>query len=438
MRGLRQFVEIDLLAQRHPASVDADDFAPSVLIGDADHDLAVEAAGPSQRLVDRVGAIGGGDHDQIGACLQPVHQRQQLRDEPFFRFTGHPVALGSNGIDLVDEHDRGRAAARLLEHLAQPLLALAITRAHDFRAVDDEEAGVAFIGDGLGEARLAGARRTMQQHALGRIDTEADEQFRVAQRQFDHLAQLLDSIGHAADIVVVHHRAAAVRLLEFGAQFDLGILVDVDDAFGDCRNHGQADLGERVCGCVEQAANLRGHIVDRLLPGGGHQIARDQRLAEEVALQRLCRALEPHFAHCRGEHDARSGTRLRGGDGDMFARADFGIAALETIQPDHVQCLVFLVGGHGDGGGGALAGDLEHIALGHPQRLESAARQPGDALAAFILPCRRNLQPDRLVSYRRFPVGHSRVPRSNFGPGLILAQYACGEREMGCRRLLVK
>ena len=44
-------------------------------------DLAVEAAGAAQRLVDRLGPVGGGDDDQILPRLEPVHQRQQLGDE---------------------------------------------------------------------------------------------------------------------------------------------------------------------------------------------------------------------------------------------------------------------------------------------------------------------------------------------------------------------
>jgi hypothetical protein len=36
------------------------------------------------------------------------------------------------------------------------------------------------------------------------------------------------------------------RFLEFLAQFDFGVLVDVDDALGRGRDHGQADLRERI------------------------------------------------------------------------------------------------------------------------------------------------------------------------------------------------
>ena len=104
--------------------MDAEDLAPAALVGHADDDLAVEPAGPAQRLVDRLGAVGRGDHDEIGARLQPVHQRQQLRDEALLGLARHLAALGRDRIDLVDEDDRRRGLGRFLEHLAQPLFAI--------------------------------------------------------------------------------------------------------------------------------------------------------------------------------------------------------------------------------------------------------------------------------------------------------------------------
>ena len=163
-----------------------------LLVRNADHDLAVEAAGAAKRLVDRLGAVGGGDDDEVLARLQAVEQRQQLRDQPFLGLAGDLAALGRDRIDLVDEDDRGRRLAGRLEDVAQLLLALAIGRAHDLGPGDVEEGGVAFVGDRAGEPGLAGAGRAVQQHALGRIDAEPLEDFGIAQGQLDHLAQLVD------------------------------------------------------------------------------------------------------------------------------------------------------------------------------------------------------------------------------------------------------
>ena len=103
---------------------------------------------------------------------------------------------------------------------------------------DVEEVGVALVGDGAGEPGLAGAGRAVEQHALGRIDAEPLEDLGIAQRQLDHLAQLVDGRADAAEIVIGDVGAAGLLGLGiFGAKLDLGIGVDVDDALG----HGRDD-----------------------------------------------------------------------------------------------------------------------------------------------------------------------------------------------------
>ena len=184
--------QLDPFRQRHAAGVDAEDLAAAAFVGHADHDLAIEAARPAQRLVERLGPVGGGDDDQILARLEAVEQGQQLRDQPFLGLAGDLAALGRDRIDLVDEDDRRRPLRRLLEELAQPLFALAISGAHDFGAGDMEEIGVALVGDRAREPRLAGAGRAVEEDAARRIDAEPLENLGIAQRQLDHLAELVD------------------------------------------------------------------------------------------------------------------------------------------------------------------------------------------------------------------------------------------------------
>ena len=198
----RQIIEVDVGRQRHAAGVDAEDLAAAGLVGDSDDDLAVEPAGAAKRFVERFGPVGRGDHHRVLPRLDPVEQGQQLRDQPLFGLAGDLAALGRDRIDLVDEDDRRRGLRRSLENLAQPPLALAIGRAHDFGPVDQEELGRAFIRDRARQQGLAGAGRAVQQHALGRIDAEPLEQLGMAQRQLDHLAQRVDRVAHAAQVVI--------------------------------------------------------------------------------------------------------------------------------------------------------------------------------------------------------------------------------------------
>ncbi len=373
------------------------DLAPPAFIGHANHDFTVKPAGATQRLVQRIGAIGCGDDDNVRTRLQPVHQRQQLGDQPLFRLAWRAGAFGRDRIDLVDEDDRWRGLARFLEHLAQAALAFAIGAAHDFRAVDGEEAGIAFIGDRAGQPGLAGARRAMQQHALGRIDAKAGEQFRIAQRQFHHFAQLADGIAHAADIVIIDVAPAATGFLIFLAQLYLGIFIDMDDALGAGGNHAQANLGKGIGRGVEHPRHFGRHVAHLGLPGGGDQIARQQRTAKEIALQCLRRALQPHLALGRGKDHALRRTRFGLADLDMIARANLGIGALQPVEPDYLNPFILGIGQNRAGGGGALAGNLDRIAFGDAQRDHCRLGQPGNAMAAFFLPRRCNLQPHGLV-----------------------------------------
>ena len=397
--GARQFLQVDTLGQRHPAGMDAQDLAPPALVGHAHHDLAVEATGTAQRLVDRVGPVGCSDDHQVRARVQPVHQRQQLRDKALFRLAMDFAALGRDRIDLVDEDDRGRRLGRFLEHFAQVLLALAISRAHDFRAVDGEEAGLTLARHRARKARLAGSRRAVQQHALGRIDAQAGEQFGIAQGQFHHLAQLADGVAHAAHVVIIDVGAAAARLLVFGSQLDFGVLVDVHDALGHRRDDRQADLRQREGRGIEHLAQLRRHVapVDLLLSSGGDKVARHQRTPCKVALQSRGWPLQTQVA-LRGREDhalRRAGFDLS--NFYMFTRADICVCALQAVEPDQFQPLVLGIGQHGTRGGAALADDLDHVAFGHAKPAHHRAADARDAVPAFFLSRSCDLKPDRLA-----------------------------------------
>jgi hypothetical protein len=285
--------------------VDAEDLAPSAFVGNAHDDLAVEPAGTPQRLIDCFGAVGRGDHDDVGARFQPVHQRQQLRDEALLRLARHLPALRRDRIDLVDEHDRRRGLGGFLEHLPQLAFRFAIRRAHDLGPVDQEEFGCGFVGDRACEAGLAGSGWPVQQNALGRIDAKPLEQFGIAQGQLDHLAELVDRRAHPADVVISDVGTARfLGLLIFGAKLDLGGLVDMHHALGHGRNHRKTDLLQRIGGRAQHVLDTRRHVVDALLPCGRDDVALAQRPPEEGPLERVGRALQSQILLCGREHDA--------------------------------------------------------------------------------------------------------------------------------------
>ena len=170
---------------------------------------------------------------------------------------------------------------------------------------------VALVGDGARQAGLAGAGRAVEQHALGRIDAEALEQFGVAQRQLDHLAQRVDGVLHPAEVVIGDVGAALARLPSTNSEqhFDLTVLSSMwTIPRGTVETTVEAHFLQREGGGIEQLPDMLGHVgVDPLMAGGGDDVALGERAAFEAALQRRSRALQADVVLCRCEDDAGGG-----------------------------------------------------------------------------------------------------------------------------------
>ena len=220
----------------------------------------------------------------------------------------------------------------------------------------------------------------MEQHALGRLDPQPLEQFRIAQRQLDHLAQLVDRRRHAADIVIRDVGPPRVaRLLIFGAQLDLGILVDMDDALGRGGNHHQPDFLQRIGRGVDELRHIGRHVLHPLMPGGRHDIALAQGAVEEGALQRIGRALQPQILLRGGKDDAGRRFRFGAPHLDIIARADPGIGALQPVDAHDLQPLVVGIGADSAGGGVLLADDFHDVAVRDARCGHERAREVRDA-----------------------------------------------------------
>ncbi len=272
-----------------------------------------------------------------------------------------------------------------------------------------EEFGVALVGDRAREPRLAGAGRAVEQHALGRLDAEPLEQFGIAQRQLDHLADLVDRVAQSAEIVIGDVGAARLLgLLIFGAQLDLGGLVDMDDALGRRRDDDETHLLQRISGAVEHLAQLRRQILLRhaLLARRRDDIARGHRLHLEAALERAARSLEPQILLRGREHDALRRLALDLAHLDIVARADARIGALEPVEAQDIEPLVLGIGQHRARRRRALADDLDDVALEHAERLHRAAGQAREAVAAVVGSRIGDLQLGRACIGGQVEIGH--------------------------------
>src|SRR5204862_2753483 len=99
-------------------------------------------------------------------------------------------ARGADGVELVDEDDRGRVLPRFLEQLANSRGAEAGEHLDERRGALQVKARSGFARDRLGEERLAGPGWAVEKDALGDTCAELLEAPRIAQEVHD-LSELL-------------------------------------------------------------------------------------------------------------------------------------------------------------------------------------------------------------------------------------------------------
>ena len=179
-------------------------------VGRGDEDLAVEAARAQQRAVELLEQVRGGDHDEVVGRGEAVHLDQQLVEGLLALGVVVRAALAADGVDLVDEDDRRAVVAGDLE---QPPDA---RRAEAGEHLDERggrlrvEVRARLLRAGLGQQRLAGAGRAVQQDAARHLGAELLEARRVAQELDDLLELGLRLVG-AGDLGPAD-RAAALGL----------------------------------------------------------------------------------------------------------------------------------------------------------------------------------------------------------------------------------
>ncbi len=183
--------------------MDLEDLLAARDVGAVDQDMAVKAAGPQQRRVERFGAVGRGDHDHTVVGVEAIHFDQQ-RVEGLFPFVVTPerivAAAFAKGIQFVDEDDAGRAGDGLLEHIANPCRSHADEHFDEIAPREPVERHARFAGDGLGQQRLAGPWGADQQHASGYPTAELLVLFGVLE-EIDDLIDLFDRLVDPGDLV---------------------------------------------------------------------------------------------------------------------------------------------------------------------------------------------------------------------------------------------
>src|SRR5207245_1877920 len=158
----------------------------------------VEPAGSRQGRIENVSAVRGGDDDHAVPGLEPVHLREDLVERLLLLVVAPDAktraAAASDGVELVDEDDRGRRLARLGEQVAYARRANADDRLHELRCGLAEEGDLRLPGHGTREQGLAGARRPDEEDSFGYGAPKARVLLRLTQEVDELLELLLDLI----------------------------------------------------------------------------------------------------------------------------------------------------------------------------------------------------------------------------------------------------
>src|SRR5436309_630692 len=217
---------------RHAAGVNLQDLLPSHPVRHSDLDLAVETTGPAQRGIDRLVPIRRADHDDLATAGEAVHQREELGDDPTLDLAGDLLTFRRDRVEFVDEQDARGVLLRLLEFLTKAFLALPVVLRHDLRALNRIEVRARLVRDGLRDEGLARPRRAIKEHPFRWIDAEPLEQFRVLQRELDHLADFHQLLFQPADVLVRHGRREDLALADrLFFHFDDRVVLNLHDAF---------------------------------------------------------------------------------------------------------------------------------------------------------------------------------------------------------------
>ena len=248
-----------------------------------------------------------------------------------------------------------------------------------------EELGRAFVGDRAREQGLAGAGRAVEQHALGRIDAEPLEQLGMAQRQLDHFAQRVDRVAHAAEIVVGDVGAAlAVACAVYSGSSSTAVLASMwTMPLGAVETTTSRSSCSANAGALSSCRMLSG--MSALMRWWPVVATVSPSTSGRPAKVRFSASAEPcsRTFGCAGANTTRvAGFEFGLAHFDEIARADAGIGALEAVEANDVDALVFAIGADGARGGRALADDLDHVAFVEAQLVHQLVGQAGEAAAA--------------------------------------------------------
>ena len=191
--------------------MDSQDCLAASEIRIADRDLPIESSRTEERWVEDVGPVGCGDDDDPRVRLEAVHFDQQLIERllAFFVAERTAAAASTDGVELVDEDDARRVAARILEEAPHAGRAHAGIHLDEVRTTGEQERDARLSGDRARQERFTRARGSDEEDALG--DPSADRH--KATRLTQEIDDFFDFVFGLVDTRDVFERDDAIALL---------------------------------------------------------------------------------------------------------------------------------------------------------------------------------------------------------------------------------
>mmetsp|Transcript_18243 Transcript_18243/g.46350 ORF Transcript_18243/g.46350 Transcript_18243/m.46350 type:complete len:354 (+) Transcript_18243:186-1247(+) len=181
------------------ADAELEEAAARRRVGERDVDALLEAA--THGRVEAPWGVGGAKHEQARVVVaHALHLDEELGLNATSGLVLAVAAGAAERVDLVDEDNRRAVLTRHLEEVAHEALRLALPLGHQVRGGDGVEHRIGLGGHRLGEVRLAGTGRPVQQDALPGAALAHEELGELDRKDDGFLEGLLGAL-QAGDVV---------------------------------------------------------------------------------------------------------------------------------------------------------------------------------------------------------------------------------------------
>ena len=152
----------------------------------------LKSAAAQQSRVDHLWTVGCGNNDDTVEGFDTIHTGEKLIDNTIAYVAAlatRCISHACNGLKLIKENDGWRGLLSLLENLSNTTLRFTDPLGNHFRALNGDEVGLRFVGDGLGEERLTSTRCPEQDNPSWWFDVEVLENLRLGERPLDRFLE---------------------------------------------------------------------------------------------------------------------------------------------------------------------------------------------------------------------------------------------------------